>query len=167
MRIILKDQTLWHDSVRMCVSGASAFLVKAGGFLCSYLICFLVEAGRHLQQCAALIQRRSKSLPLLLQLPGDLLDLLRGVMARLQQPVPDWHDPVNVHVHVLGLNKQTHKTLETSLDFNPLKYLPANNFCKRRQTRWLTSSIAVIEFQTQQHWDAVRGWKKCVFAAQR
>lgn len=73
----------------MCVSGASAFLVKAGGFLCLYLICFLVEAGRHLQQCAALIQRCSKSLPLLLQLPGDLLDLLRGVMARLQQPVPD------------------------------------------------------------------------------
>lgn len=78
------------------------FSAKAGGFLCLYLICFLVEAGRHLQQCTALIQRCSKSLPLLLQLPRDLLDLLRGVMARLQQPVPDWHDPVNVHVHVLG-----------------------------------------------------------------
>lgn len=73
----------------MCVRGGLNFSVKAGGFLCLYLICFLVEAGRHLQQCAALIQRRSKSLPLLLQLPRDLLDLLRGVMARLQEPVPD------------------------------------------------------------------------------
>lgn len=75
--------------------------VKAGGFSCWYLICLLVEAGRHLQQCAAFIQRRSEGLPLLLQLPGDLLDLLRGVMARLQEPIPDRHDPVNVHVHVL------------------------------------------------------------------
>lgn len=43
--------------------------IKADGFLCLYLICFLVEAGRHLQQRTAFIQCRSKCLPLLLQLP--------------------------------------------------------------------------------------------------
>lgn len=84
------------------------FIVKAR-FLCWYLVRFLVEAGGHLQQRAAFIQRRGEGLPLLLQLPGDLLDLLRGVMARLQEPVPDWHDPVDVHVHILGrTERQTH-----------------------------------------------------------
>lgn len=50
-------------------------------------------------------------------------------MARLQEPVPDWHDPVNVHVHVLGqtVKKKKNNTLKASLDFNPLKYLTANN----------------------------------------
>lgn len=95
--------------MQMCVNGGLAVPIKAG-FFCLYLIRFLVEAGRHLQQRAALIQRRSEGLPLLLQLPGDLLDLLRGVMARLQEPVPDRHDPVDVHVHVLGrAERKTHR----------------------------------------------------------
>lgn len=46
-----------------------------------YLVCFLVEAGRHLQQGAAFVQCCSEGLPLLLQLSGDLLDLLGGVVA--------------------------------------------------------------------------------------
>lgn len=46
-----------------------------------YLVCFLVEAGRHLQQGAAFIQCGSEGLPLLLQLARDLLDLLGGVVA--------------------------------------------------------------------------------------
>lgn len=36
--------------------------------LSSHLVAFLVKSGRHLQQGAALIQRRSKGFPLLLQL---------------------------------------------------------------------------------------------------
>lgn len=81
---LLKNQTFLttRDCVQMCV--------QSGGWGARlYLICFLVEAGRHLQQRAAFIQRRSEGLPLLLQLPRDLLDLLRGVMARLQEPIPD------------------------------------------------------------------------------
>lgn len=93
----------------MCKWGLR-FLVKASRFLCLYLICFLVKAGRHLQQRAALIQCCSEGLPLLLQLPRDLLDLLRGVMARLQESVPDRHDPVNVHVHVLGQREKKNPT---------------------------------------------------------
>lgn len=65
------------------------------------LVALLVEASRHVQQRAALVQRRCKRLPLLLQLTGDLLDLLRGVMARLEQPVAHRHDAVDVDVHVL------------------------------------------------------------------
>lgn len=53
-----------------------------------YLVCLLVEAGGHLQQGAAFVQRCSEGLPLLLQLSRDLLDLLRGIVARLQEPVP-------------------------------------------------------------------------------
>lgn len=34
----------------------------------SHLVAFLVKTGRHLQQGAALVQRRSKGFPLLLQL---------------------------------------------------------------------------------------------------
>lgn len=77
----------------MCMcSDASAFLQKSidtnGAILdfliisvvCLYLICFLVEAGRHLQQGAAFIQCCSEGLPLLLQLSRDLLDLLGGVV---------------------------------------------------------------------------------------
>lgn len=71
-----------------------------------YLVCFLVEAGRHLQQGAALVQCRSEGLPLLLQLSRDLLDLLGGVVARLQEPVPHRHDAVDVHVHILRFQRR-------------------------------------------------------------
>lgn len=72
----------------------------------SHLVTFLVKSGRHLQQGAALVQRRGEGLPLLLQLAGDLLDLLGGVVARLQQPVAHRHDAVDVHVHVLREKKK-------------------------------------------------------------
>lgn len=67
----------------------------------THLVTLLVEAGRHLQQRAALVQRSGEGLPLLLQLARDLLDLLGGVVTRLQQPVAHRHDAVDVHVHVL------------------------------------------------------------------
>lgn len=70
-----------------------------------YLICLLMEAGRHLQQSAAFVQRRSKRLPLLFQLTRDLLDLLRGVVARLQKTVPNRHDSIDVHIHILEFKR--------------------------------------------------------------
>ena len=73
----------------------------------THLVAFLVEAGRHLQQRAALVQRGGEGLPLLLQLGRDLLDLLGGVVAGLQQPVPHRHDAVDVHVHVLAAQGDT------------------------------------------------------------
>ena len=65
------------------------------------LFCLLVENGGHVQQGAALIQRSSKGLPLLLQLIRDLLNLLRGVVAGLHQAIGHRHDPVYVDIHVL------------------------------------------------------------------
>ena len=65
------------------------------------LLGLLVEDGRHVQQGAALVQGGRESLPLLLQLAGDLLDLLGGVVARLHQAAGHRHDAVDVHVHVL------------------------------------------------------------------
>ena len=65
------------------------------------LLGLLVEDGRHVQQGAALVQGGRERLPLLLQLTGDLLDLLGGVVARLHQAVGHRHDAVYVHVHVL------------------------------------------------------------------
>lgn len=65
------------------------------------LLSLLVEDGRHVQQGAALVQGGREGLPLLLQLVGNLLDLLGGVVARLHQAVGHRHDAVDVHVHVL------------------------------------------------------------------
>lgn len=65
------------------------------------LLGLLVENGGHVQQGAALVQRRGERLPLLLQLVGDLLDLLRGVVAGLHQAIGHRHDPVYVDIHVL------------------------------------------------------------------
>lgn len=65
------------------------------------LLCLLVEDGRHVQQSAALVQGGRERLPLLLQLAGNLLDLLGGVVARLHQAAGHRHDAVYVHVYVL------------------------------------------------------------------
>lgn len=65
-----------------------------------------MEGGRHFQQSAPLIQRSSKSLPFLLQLPWDLFNLLWSVVASLQQPVPHRHDAVNVHIYILSSRRE-------------------------------------------------------------
>lgn len=67
----------------------------------SHLVTFLMESSRHLQQRAPLVQRGGEGLPLLLKLTRDLFDLLRRIVAGLQQPVPHRHNAVNVHVHIL------------------------------------------------------------------
>lgn len=65
------------------------------------LLGLLVEHGGHVQQGAALVQGRGERLPLLLQLIGDLLNLLRCVVAGLHQAIGHRHDAVYVDIHVL------------------------------------------------------------------
>lgn len=81
-----------------------------------HLICLLMEAGRHLQQCAAFIQGCSKGFPFLLQLAGDLLDLLGGVVTRLQESVSHRHDSVDVHIDILCMKKETRDQKEKIRD---------------------------------------------------
>lgn len=61
-----------------------------------------MEHCRHGEDGAALIQSSSKALPLLVQLRGDLLDLLRGVMASLREAGSHGHDAVDVDIGILG-----------------------------------------------------------------
>lgn len=65
------------------------------------LFSLLVENGGHVQQGAALIQGCRECLPLLLQLIGNLLNLLRGIMARFHQAIGHRHYAVYVYIHVL------------------------------------------------------------------
>lgn len=51
------------------------------------LLSLLVKDGGHVQQGAALVQGGCERLPLLFQLIRNLLDLLRGVVARLHQAI--------------------------------------------------------------------------------
>lgn len=83
------------------LGGAGGGGVGVGTGAGTDLLSLLVEDRGHVQQGAALVQGRGERLPLLLQLVGDLLDLLGGVVARLHQAVGHRHDAVDVHVHVL------------------------------------------------------------------
>lgn len=65
------------------------------------LFSLLVKDGGHVQQGAALVQGCRKRLPLLLQLIRNLLNLLRGVVARLHQAVGHRHYAVYIYIHVL------------------------------------------------------------------
>lgn len=103
-------QACWRHGVasapwwppRLCCGDAGGWGRWAGAELPGTdLLSLLVEDGRHVQQGAALVQGGREGLPLLLQLVGDLLDLLGGVVARLHQAVGHRHDAVDVHVHVL------------------------------------------------------------------
>lgn len=76
-----------------------------------YLVCFLVEAGRHLQHGTSLIQCRSEGLPLSLELRWELLDLHCSVVTTLQKPLAHCYDAADVHIHILHRNtKHTHTT---------------------------------------------------------
>ena len=89
-------------SPRLCCGDAVGWGRWAGARLPGTdLLSLLVEDGRHVQQGAALVQGGREGLPLLLQLVGDLLDLLGGIVARLHQAVGHRHDAVDVHIHVL------------------------------------------------------------------
>lgn len=65
------------------------------------LFSLLVENGGHVQQGTPLIQGCRKRLPLLLQLVRNLLNLLRGVVARLDQAICHGHYAVYIYIHVL------------------------------------------------------------------
>lgn len=79
----------------------NSFRIMFRRCLKSHLVCFLVEVSRHFQQRTPLVESSGERFPLLLQLTGDLLDLLRRIMTPLQKPVPHRHDPADVHIHVL------------------------------------------------------------------
>lgn len=65
------------------------------------LLSLLVKDGGHVQQGAALVQGCCKRLPLLFQLICNLLNLLRGVVARLHQAIGHWHYAVYIYIYVL------------------------------------------------------------------
>ena len=119
------------------------------------LVALLVKRGGHLQQGAPLVQGCGEGLPLLLQLAGDLLDLLRRVMPRLQQPTPHRHDAVDVHVDVLrvgGTNgareragrleerPQNPFTFTASLDFRP-----ENSIADKFNISTVTNGLMYVE----------------------
>lgn len=67
-----------------------------------HLLGLLVEHRRHGEDGAALIQRGREALPLLVQLGGNLLDLLRGIMTGLREAGSHGHDAVDVDIGILG-----------------------------------------------------------------
>lgn len=67
-----------------------------------HLLGLLVEHRRHGEDGAALIQRGREALPLLVQLGGNLLDLLRGIMTGLREAGSHRHDAVDVDIGILG-----------------------------------------------------------------
>lgn len=72
------------------------------GTSCSHLFGLLVEDGRHGEDGGALVQRRGETFPVLIELSRDLFDLRGGVVAGLGQAARHRHDPVDVHVGILG-----------------------------------------------------------------
>lgn len=76
--------------------------VKRGKFLSTHLFGLLVEDGRHGEDGGALVQRRSETFPVLVELSRDLFDLRGGVVTRLGETTRHRHDPVDVHIGILG-----------------------------------------------------------------
>lgn len=66
-----------------------------------HLLGLLVEHCGHGQDGAALVQGSREALPLLVQLRGDLLDLLRGIVAGLREAGSHGHDAVDVDIGIL------------------------------------------------------------------
>lgn len=66
-----------------------------------HLLGLLVEHRGHGEDGAAFVQGSGEALPLLVQLGGDLLDLLRGIMAGLREAGGHGHDAVDVDVGIL------------------------------------------------------------------
>lgn len=67
-----------------------------------HLLSLLVEHCRHGEDGAALVQGSSKALPFLVQLRGNLLDLLWGIMTSLREAGSHRHDAVDVDIGILG-----------------------------------------------------------------
>lgn len=67
-----------------------------------HLLSLLVEYRRHGKDGAAFVQGSCKALPLLVQLRGNLLDLLWGIMTSLREAGSHGHDAVDVDIGILG-----------------------------------------------------------------
>lgn len=66
-----------------------------------HLLGLLVEHSGHGEDGAALVQCSREALPLLVQLRGNLLDLLRGIMTSLREAGSHGHDAVDVDIGIL------------------------------------------------------------------